>query len=136
MGDGKLTRILAIDPGEVRIGLALSDPTGTIARPLEVLTHRSRLLDAEAIVEIAAREEAEAILVGVPFGDSAQPGPQARKNLRLAEALRALAPIPVEIWDESETTRSARRPGRPDPSLDARAAAYLLQDYLDAQSRQ
>ncbi len=135
MGNGKLTRVLAVDPGDVRIGLALSDPTGTIARPLEVLTHRSRPLDAEAIVEIAAREEAQAILVGVPFGDSEEPGPQARKNLRLAEAIRALAKVPVETWDESETTKSARRHGGTDPLLDARAAAYLLQDYLDARSR-
>jgi putative Holliday junction resolvase len=128
-----MTRILAVDPGDVRIGLALSDPSGTIARPLTVLVHKSRAKDAAMILQIAAEQAVELILIGVPFDAQGEVGPQARKALRLVAAIEALGEIPVETWDESGSTQTAQRFNRRrDAHIDATAAAVILQDYLDA----
>ena len=125
--------VLSVDPGEVRIGLAISDPTRTIARPLEVLRHTSRAADVLGILERVARQGAGAIVVGIAMNSEGEVGPQARRGLRLAEALRQQTSVPVETWDESGSTQAARRGGRDDPMLDARAAAVILQEYLNAQ---
>jgi putative Holliday junction resolvase len=125
--------VLSVDPGEVRIGLAISDPTRTIARPLEVMRHSSRAADALAILDRAARHGAGAIVIGVALNSVGEVGPQARRGLRLAEAIRQQTSLPVETWDESGSTQAARRGGRDDPMLDARAAAVILQEYLNAQ---
>ncbi len=125
--------VLSVDPGEVRIGLAISDPTRTIARPLEVMRHTSRAADALAILERAARHGAGAIVIGVALNAEGEVGPQARRGLRLAEAIRQHTSLPVETWDESGSTQAARRGGRDDPMLDARAAAVILQEFLNAQ---
>ncbi|MGD8603610.1 MAG: Holliday junction resolvase RuvX, partial [Anaerolineales bacterium] len=101
------TRILAVDPGDVRIGLAISDPTRTIARPLEVLKHQSRQLDAERILALGRQQGASLILVGVAYDQDGQVGPQARKSLRLVEELRRQGDMPVETWDESGSTQAA-----------------------------
>jgi putative Holliday junction resolvase len=124
--------VLSVDPGEVRIGLAISDPTRTIARPLEVMRHTSRAADVLGILDRVARQGAGAIVVGVAMNSEGEVGPQARRGLRLAEALRQQTSVPVETWDESGSTLAARRGGRDDPMLDARAAAVILQEYLDA----
>ncbi len=129
-----MTRVLAIDPGEVRIGLALSDPTRVIASPLEVLIHRSRQDDALAIARVAKEQAVGLILVGLALDQEGREGPQARRAQRLAEAIRAATEVPVETWDESGTTLRATELGGPGGQLDARAAAVLLQDYLDAQT--
>lgn len=129
-----MSRILAVDPGEARIGLAISDPTRTIARPLQVLRHRSRQEDAVRILSIAEEQGAKLILVGVPYDQEGAVGPQARKALRLLEAIQALSDIPAVPWDESGSTLEALRLRGADPELDARAAAVILQDYLDAQA--
>jgi putative Holliday junction resolvase len=120
--------ILAVDPGEVRIGLAISDPTGTIARPLHVIKHISRPQDAAAIAEVAAVHGAELILIGLPLDDQGEIGPQARRSLRLVDELRKTTGVVVDTWDESGSTRLA---GKKDEMIDARAAAHILQDYLD-----
>lgn len=124
--------VLAVDPGEARIGLAISDPTQTIARPLEVLRHTSRAADAQAIIERASRHGAGAIVVGLALDSEGEMGAQARRAARLVEALRELTPLTVETWDESGSTKAARKGRRDDPLLDARAAAVILQEYLDA----
>lgn len=124
--------VLAVDPGDVRIGLAISDPTQTIARPLEVVRHVSRAADVQAILERAARHGADTIVIGLALDSEGEVGPQARRAVRLAEALRELTPLNVETWDESGSTIAARRNKRDDPLLDARAAAVILQEYLDA----
>ncbi len=124
--------VLSVDPGEVRIGLAISDPTRTIARPLEVMRHTSRAADVLGILDRVARQGAGAIVVGVAMNSEGEVGPQARRGLRLAEALRQQTSVPVETWDESGSTLAARRGGRDDPMLDARAAAVILQEYLNA----
>lgn len=127
-----MSRVLAVDPGERRIGLALSDPTRMIARPLSVLEHRSRQADAQAIAEVGREHAAGLIVVGLALDQEGRVGPQARQALRLAEAVRALAKVPVETWDESGTTQQAAELGGSDDLLDARAAAFILQDYLDS----
>ncbi|TFH36291.1 MAG: Holliday junction resolvase RuvX [Anaerolineales bacterium] len=129
-----MSRILAVDPGDVRIGTALSDPSGTIARPLETIIHSSRQQDAEKILELAMEHGVETIVVGVPFDDEGQIGPQARKAMRLVDVLRVSGVIPVTTWDESGSTQAALGGRRSDSNLDARAAAVILQEYLDAQS--
>jgi putative Holliday junction resolvase len=127
-------RILAVDPGQVRIGLAVSDPTRTIARPLKILPHRSRGQDAQAIVDQAAELGVDLILVGLALDQNGQPGPQARKALRLVDALRASGDIPVQTWDETGTTEWASHLAGGDAGpVDARAAAVMLQDCLDAE---
>lgn len=123
--------ILAVDPGEVRIGLAISDPTGTIARPLRVIKHISRPEDAAAIADVATAHAADLILVGLPLDDEGEIGHQARRSLRLVEELRNVTDLAVETWDESGSTQMA---GTKDDMIDARAAAYILQDFLDSLS--
>jgi len=133
-------RILAVDPGEKRLGIALSDPTGTIAGPLTVLEHVARQVDAAAIAQLAAKNGAGLIVIGQAIDDDNQPTPQSRKAQRLAEAIRAQTGLPVELWDETGSTQAAqqarlalgvsRRKRR--GHLDDLAATVILQDYLDA----
>ena len=137
-------RILAVDPGDKRIGIALSDPTGTIASPLTVLEHLSRLVDAASIAALAAEHGAIRIVVGQTLDDDNLPTPQGRKAMRLAEAIRAQTRLEVVLWDETGSTQAARtahivmggssrqRRQRGRGHLDDMAATYILQTYLDA----
>lgn len=128
-------RVLAIDPGDVHLGVALSDPSGTIARPLQVLLHSSRAQDVQTLLATARQNDVERIVVGVPYSLDGEVGPQARKALRLVEALRGATALPVVTWDESGSTLAAgRRPGD-DPMEHARAAAVILQEHLDAAAK-
>jgi putative Holliday junction resolvase len=132
-------RILAIDPGEKNLGLAISDPTGTIANPLAVLKHRSRLVDAAAIAQIARDNAAGLIVVGQALDADNQPTPQSRRSARLADAIRSQTDLPVVLWDESGSTQAARAariamrvPHRKRRGhMDELAATYILQTYLD-----
>jgi putative Holliday junction resolvase len=136
-------RILAVDPGSKRIGIAISDPTGSIANPLTVLQHVARLVDAAAVAELAASHEAGLIIVGQSFDDEGNPSFEGRWAGRFAEALKTQTTIPVVLWDESFTTQAARRAriqmgvSRRNRSghLDDLAATVLLQSYLDANLR-
>jgi len=133
-------RILAIDPGSKRIGLAISDPTGTIANPLTVLSHVSRTVDAAVVAELAISHEAGLIVIGRSFDDDGNPSFEGRRSMRFAEALKTQTGIPVMLWEESFTTQDARsariqmgvsrkqRSGH----LDDLAATLILQSYLDA----
>lgn len=133
-------RILAVDPGEKRHGLALSDPSATLARPLAVIQHVSRPVDAAAIAQTAADQDAGRIVVGQTFGLDGKPDLSGRRAARLAAAIRAQTDLPVELWDESHTTQEARAAqielGAPRRKrrghLDDLAAAVILQSYLDA----
>ena len=135
-------RILAVDPGSKRIGLAVSDLTQTIATPLKVINHVARILDAAQIAQVAVEQQAVLILIGCPLDDEGLPGPAARSAARVAEAVRAQTSLPVELWDESDSTRSAQEsaiemgiPRRKRAGhLDEVAAAVILQSYLDSLS--
>lgn len=132
-------RILGVDPGDQRIGVAISDPTGTIANPLMVVKHVARVVDAAQIARIAAEQGAVKIVIGCPYDIEGLPGPQARKVERFAEAVRAQTGLPVELWDESGSTQAARaariamgaRRAKRSGHLDELAATYILQTYLD-----
>jgi len=135
-------RYLGVDPGEKRLGVAVSDPTGTIATPLTVIQHISREIDAAVLAQIAAEQEAGRIIVGQSLDDEGNPGYQGRRAARLAETIQRQTPIPVVLWDEWDTTRTAQevrnRMGvsrkKRQGHLDDLAAAVLLQSYLDAHS--
>lgn len=129
-----MARVLAVDPGDARIGLALSDPTGVLATPLSVIEHSSRPEDAARIAQEAASHEAALIVVGIALDQNGQRGPQARKCARLAKAIQEHTDLQVVLWDESGTTRRATELSGQRHPLDARAAAVLLQEYLDAQA--
>ena len=132
-------RMIGIDPGEKNIGIAISDPTGTLARPLEVLAHTNRQQDAAEIAEIALREQAVRIVVGQATDSEGRPNFSGRKAARLAAAIRDHTDLPVELWDESFSTQKARQSlidlGVPRKERqghhDAAAAAIILQSYLD-----
>jgi len=133
-------RILAVDPGEKRIGIAVSDPTGTIANPYKILEHVSRIVDAAQIAQMAAELGAIRVIIGQALDDEGQAGPAARKSIRLAEAIQSQSSIPVELWDETSTSREVRDTQRllgikrkkRRENLDDLAAAVILQSYLDA----
>ena len=132
-------RILCIDPGEKRIGLAISDPTGTLARPLVILKHQQRQLDAQRIGEIAAENQVNKILVGMATEEDGKPNFSGRKALRLAAAIRSCCEIEVEMVDETGSTKDAvlnrKHQGMSLPAShghhDDEAAAIILQYYLD-----
>ena len=133
-------RILGVDPGEKNIGLAISDPTGTIANPLTVIKHIARVEDAGKIVEIANEHGAGLIVVGQPLDSEGEIGASARKSIRMAEAIRAQTDLTVELWDETGSTRVARsariamgsKRKKRRGHLDSLAATVILQTYLDA----
>ncbi|NPA31647.1 MAG: Holliday junction resolvase RuvX [Chloroflexi bacterium] len=141
MSDPSPTRYLAVDPGEKYLGLAVSDPTGRLARPLRVLRHRSQREDAAAIAQVAREVGAGVIVVGVATDVDGQPTTlQARRARNLARHLRRVSGLPVVLWDETGTTQAARavwaqtrRRRRAQERPDAAAAALLLQSYLNAQ---
>lgn len=131
-------KVLAIDPGDKRIGLAISDPTGTISRPLCVIHHQARDVDAQAIVDAAHDESAQLIVVGWALDSQGEVGFQARKSQRLADAIRAKTDLEILMWDESGSTQAAKQ-SRIDLGvsrkkrkghLDDLAASVLLQDFL------
>jgi putative holliday junction resolvase len=135
LGDALIARLLAIDPGDVHIGLAVSDPGGVIARPLRVVRHQSRRQDVAAILEAAKEQEVERIIIGVPYGLEGEVGPQARRAVRLSQALQTETSIPVVTWDETGSSQAARFGHASDRLEHARAAAVILQEYLDASAR-
>jgi putative Holliday junction resolvase len=133
-------RILAVDHGTKHIGLALSDPTATIASPLTVLNHVSRAVDAAQVAALAIEHAAVRILVGQSFDEDGFPNAAGRSAARFAEALRLQANLPVEMWDESLSTQDAcasrielgvsrkKRAGH----HDSLAAVVILQSYLES----
>lgn len=122
-------KTLAIDFGEARTGLAVSDPTGTLARPLEVVQRAASDAGLQRIVEVAREESAERIVVGMPYTLRGERGEQAKATETFVEALRRRISTPIETYDERFTSRVARKRS-PDVPEDAAAAAYLLTTYL------
>src|SRR5258706_5198315 len=133
-------RILAVDHGEKRIGLALSDSTATIATPLKVIQHVSRVIDAAQVADLAAHNDAGLIVVGQSFDEEGNPNLAGRRAARFADELRNQAKVPIELWDESFSTQDARAArielGLPRKKRaghqDAFAAVMILQSYLEA----
>ena len=142
--NGVKGRVLAVDPGEKRLGIAVSDPSGTIANPLTVLKHVSRLVDAASIAALAQDHDAVLIVIGQSLDEEGQPTVQGRSAARLAEAVRLQCSQPVVLWDEAGSTREAlhahialggssrARRQRGHGHLDDLAATVILQSYLEA----
>jgi putative Holliday junction resolvase len=132
-------RLLALDVGEARVGVAVSDPTGTLASPLTVLQRRSDKALFKALLDIIRKENPEAIIVGYPRSLSGAVHIQAQSVAAFAEQLRHRVACPVILWDERLSTVAAKRemvaagtkPARRRAMLDAIAASIILQNYLD-----
>ena len=122
-------RVLALDYGSARTGVAISDPSGTIATPVGVV-ERAATTDGLAQLEKIVREQdVERVVVGLPLTPRGEVGEQARETLAFAEALGELLSVPVEFYDERFTTTLAAGAGGA-AEEDARAAAFLLESYL------
>jgi len=135
-------RVLAIDYGSTRIGLALSDPTGTLARPLPFVPAKGDAKLARELAALAQKEQAEKILLGLPRNMDGSLGEAAAKVQAFATALSAATKIPIQLVDERLTTVQASRQlheaGRDTRAqrgrIDSEAAAVLLQGWLDARA--
>ena len=123
-------KVLALDYGSARTGVAVSDPTGTVARPLAVVERAATDDGVARVVELAEREEVDRIVVGFPVTLRGAHGEQARETEIFVERLRAATKLAVETYDERFTTALARQSAARAPE-DAAAAAHLLSSYLE-----
>ena len=121
-------KVLALDFGSARIGVAVSDPTGTLARPLCVVEQAASSAGLDRLVAVIREERPERIVVGLPLTLRGDHGEQARETAAFAESLRARIDVPVETFDERFTSVLA-------DGDDAKAAAHLLSGYLEWSSR-
>lgn len=135
-------KVMAIDPGSKHIGLAISDPTGTIANPFMILKHKSRDIDTDFIANEVSKNGIELIIVGQSLDDNGDPTFEGRRSIRLAQALASKINVPVRFWNEGFSTQDARRARilmgssrkKRSGHLDDLAATIILQTYLDARS--
>jgi putative pre-16S rRNA nuclease len=122
-------KVLALDYGSARTGVAVSDPTGTVARPLGVVEQAATEAGLARLLELAREEEVERIVVGLPVTLRGEQGAQAQETNRFVELLRAATDLPVESFDERFTTKLAEASDSK-AEQDAVAAAHLLSSYL------
>ena len=136
---GAAMRILGIDHGTKRVGLALSDETGTIAQPLQFLPAEPATTLLDRLKECVAERKVEEIVVGIPRNMNGTYGPAAEKVRAFIAALQQVVTVPVQTWDERLTTVQAQRAlieigmrrEKRKERVDQTAAAILLQSYLD-----
>jgi putative Holliday junction resolvase len=130
-------RLMGIDHGRKRLGVALSDPMQIIARPYTIIHRRAKADDFAALRRIIDAEGVAKIVVGLPTDSRDEIGSQARTVIRWAQVLAEAIGLPVVFWDESfssiEAESLGRRPGEP---VDDLAAAVMLQEYLEAKGTQ
>ena len=132
-------RILAIDPGTVRLGLALSDPSGTVAQPLSVLTRRSEPEDLKALADLVNRHEVGMIVIGLPRLMNGRLDAAAHQAQAFGAQVARATGRPVAYWDERLTSVAAerylieqgKRRSKRRQEIDRMAATLLLQGYLD-----
>jgi putative Holliday junction resolvase len=117
-------KILALDYGSARTGVAVSDPTGTVARPIGVVEHADSDEGLEQLAGLIRDEGADQVVVGLPLTLKGEHGEQARATARFVEALRERIDVPVETYDERFTSVLAEND-------DSRAAAHLLSSFLE-----
>ena len=120
-------KALALDFGSARTGVAVSDPTGTVARPLTIVERAATDAGFAKLLEVIAAEEPEVVVVGMPLTLRGEHGEQAQETAAFVERLRAAIGVRVETYDERFTSVLAE-------GDDARAAAHLLSSYLEWQS--
>jgi putative Holliday junction resolvase len=117
-------KVLALDFGSARTGVAVSDPSGTVARPLGAVERATTAGGFAKLLAVIAAEEPERVVVGLPLTLRGERGEQATVTQEFVERLRAALPLPVDTYDERFTSVLAA-------GDDARAAAHLLSDYLE-----
>jgi putative Holliday junction resolvase len=134
-----MTRIISLDIGKRRIGIAVSDPLGFVARPVQTLHAVSLNVDVAHIAQLAGELEAEMIIVGDPIHMSGDPSMMSRRARKYGDLLAQRTGLPVVYWDERLTTVEAQRilqdsgvqPRQARQQIDAVAAAVILQSYLN-----
>lgn len=126
-------KVLALDFGSARTGVAVSDPTGTVARPVGIVDDAASERGIARVVELAREEGVELIVVGLPITLRGEHGAQAEETERFVESLRAATDLPVQSFDERFTTKLAGSTQTKAPE-DAAAAAHLLTTYLSWKS--
>jgi putative holliday junction resolvase len=124
-----MSRVLALDYGEARCGAAISDPTGTLARPLSAIERPGSRRGLERVARLVRNEQAERVVVGLPLTLAGEEGEQASLTREWAARLGELVSVPVELHDERLTTRQAEQTGG-GADADSRAAAHLLESWL------
>ena len=125
-------RVLALDYGRARCGCAVSDPTGTLATPLEPVVQPASRRGRARLRQLVADTGAQRVVVGLPLSLSGEDSAQTAETRDFAGGLEHALSVPVELYDERFTTRLASRtPGR--SSEDSRAAAHLLESWLASQ---
>ena len=129
-------KVVALDYGSARTGVAVSDPTGTLARPVGVIEQVGTEAGLERLLELIRVEDAERVVVGLPLTLRGERGDQAAETEKFVDTLRQALDVPVEGFDERFTTDLAEQdPGSRNLPADARAAAHLLTSYLAWSSR-
>jgi len=135
-------RLMAVDAGERRVGVAVCDELQTVATPLAVVSRRSRAEDFGRLGRLAQEQQVVGLVVGHPLDADDTAGPQARRAARYGHRLAGALALPVLLWDEHGSSQEAARrlaeagKRRRDEPLDAEAAAVILQDYLDTRRRE
>jgi putative Holliday junction resolvase len=123
-------KVMALDYGSARTGVAVSDPTGTLARPLGVVERASTENGLAELARLVRTGEVERVVVGLPLTLRGSRGEQAAETERFVEALRGVLEVPVELFDERFTTDLAQQTAG-DAPVDALAAAHLLSGWLE-----
>lgn len=134
-------RLMGIDPGNKRIGIALTDSGGRFPKPYGIILHVSRQADARRIADLAMDQKVGEIIIGMSTDEDGQPSPSGRSAERLAQEIKKYADLPIRFWDEEQTTNLAQEVmiglGAPKKKRwghqDDMAAALLLQAYLESQ---
>lgn len=121
-----MSRVIALDHGEARCGVAMSDPTGELVTPLDVIERPDSRRGLARVADVVREREAEVVVVGLPLTMSGEEGDQAKAARAFAEKLGQAVAVPVELHDERLTTRMADRTG----GNDSVAAAHLLESWL------
>ena len=124
-------KVLALDYGSARTGVAVSDPTGTVARPLGVVEAAASEQGIARLVALAREEQVERVVVGLPVTLRGERGSQAEETDRFVSLLREALDLPIESFDERFTTDLAEQTGPASAGEDAVAAAHLLTGYLE-----
>lgn len=135
-------RLLALDLGEKRVGVAICDESQTLARPLLTITRASKKEDFAKIAALCREHAIEKVIVGLPKTLRGEEGSQAQRVRRYTIELQAALNLPIDFWDEryssvdaQERLASSNRKPRVKGDIDSAAAAIILQEYLDAQHR-
>jgi putative holliday junction resolvase len=135
-GLASLVRVLALDYGSARCGCALSDPTGTLATPIDPIERPATRRGFARVTDLVRERGVDRVVVGLPLGLSGADTAQTRETRAFADRLAGAVAVPVEMYDERFTTAIAARDRDSRTSEDSRAAAVLLEDWLAVHARE